>query len=128
VKLTVLNDPLPLVKITDGLSNTILVGESLPKMHDHLAQNLWWRYNGGVAHASTIVPINQRSDGTSNCDPKAYSARNWNVSWGFKSRHSGGANFLFGDGSVHFLRDSIDMRTYQLLGCRNDGQPTGANF
>jgi len=114
--------------ISDGLSNTILVGECLPKMHDHLAQNLWWHYNGGVAHASTIVPINQRSDGTSDCSPPNYSPRNWNVSWGFKSRHSGGANFLFGDGSVHLIRDSIDMRTYQLLGCRNDGQPAPANY
>jgi len=120
-----IGDEITMSSITDGLSNTIMVGESLPKMHDHLAQNLWWDFNGGVAHASTIVPINQRSDGTSDCSPPAYSPRNWNVSWGFKSRHSGGANFLFGDASVHFLRDSIDMRTYQLLGCRNDGQTPG---
>jgi len=45
------------------------------------------------------------------------------VSFGFKSRHSGGCNFCFADGSVHFLSQSIDHRTYQLLGCRNDGQP-----
>jgi hypothetical protein len=27
------------------------------------------------------------------------------------------------DGSVHFIHQNIDHRTYQLLGCRNDGQP-----
>ena len=47
---------------------------------------------------------------------------NWGVTWGFKSNHSGGANFVFVDGSVHFINQSIDTRTYNLLGCRNDGQ------
>ena len=49
---------------------------------------------------------------------------NWAVTWGFKSNHSGGANFAFVDGSVHFIRESIDMRTYQYLGHRFDGQAT----
>ncbi|MGE3809075.1 MAG: H-X9-DG-CTERM domain-containing protein, partial [Gemmataceae bacterium] len=43
--------------------------------------------------------------------------------WGFKSRHPHGANFAFGDGSVHFLSQNIDHRTYQYLGCRHDDQP-----
>jgi len=108
--------------VTDGLSNTILVGESLPKHHDHLTGNNWHNFNGGASHASTIVPINAKSDGTNCSDPIRTRSDNWNRSWGFKSNHSGGVNFLFGDGSVKFLRESIDMRTYQLLGCRNDGQ------
>jgi prepilin-type N-terminal cleavage/methylation domain-containing protein/prepilin-type processing-associated H-X9-DG protein len=112
----------------DGLSNTIMVGETLPQQHDHLNWGAWWHFNGGNSHCTTIIPINYRTDGR-NCragqggDPKT-APDNWNVSWGFKSRHSGGANFLFGDGAVRFIRDSIDHKTYQLLGCRNDGQPT----
>jgi prepilin-type N-terminal cleavage/methylation domain-containing protein/prepilin-type processing-associated H-X9-DG protein len=109
--------------VTDGLSNTIIIGESLPGMHDHLAGNTWWHYNGGgTAHVSTIVPINARSDGTSCTDPVNPSRDQWNVSMGFKSRHSGGANFLMGDGTVRFIPQTIDHRTFQLLGCRNDGQ------
>ena len=33
----------------------------------------------------------------------------------FYSYHSGGANFLFGDGSIHFLAGNIDPGTYQAL-------------
>jgi prepilin-type N-terminal cleavage/methylation domain-containing protein/prepilin-type processing-associated H-X9-DG protein len=33
----------------------------------------------------------------------------------FYSMHPGGANFLFGDGSVHFLRSTINGKTYQSL-------------
>jgi prepilin-type N-terminal cleavage/methylation domain-containing protein/prepilin-type processing-associated H-X9-DG protein len=112
--------------IPDGTSNTIMVGEQLANSSDHTRWNDWWHYNGGASHAGTNVPINfQVKGGTSfyydNC--AADHARNWNVSWGFRSRHSGGALFAFADGSVQFLQQSIDHGVYQKLGCRDDGQP-----
>ncbi|MFO0930286.1 MAG: DUF1559 domain-containing protein [Gemmataceae bacterium] len=108
--------------IRDGLSNTIMIGEGLPAHNDHLGD--WWQYNGGgAAHAATTVPINAPSNGTQCDGPPKYSRRNWHMGWGFKSNHTGGANFVFGDGSVRFLSQTIDHKTYNLLGCRNDGQP-----
>jgi prepilin-type N-terminal cleavage/methylation domain-containing protein/prepilin-type processing-associated H-X9-DG protein len=41
-----------------------------------------------------------------------------------RSRHSGGVNACFGDGSVRFVRDSIDVRTWYILNARADGQAT----
>jgi len=111
--------------VTDGLSNTIFVGESLPAEHDHLLQNppngIWWDLNTGSAHAATLVPINYKMQSATN--PACRTLDQWNLSWGFKSRHTGGANFLMGDGSIQFLRDSIDYNVYQAIGSRNEGNP-----
>ena len=109
----------------DGLSNTLLIGESLPGSHDHLQTGSWWGYNNGGAHCTAIVPINYLMPEQVNNNDYNTHISNWNISWGFKSRHTGGANFVFADGSVHFLNQSIDRRTYALLGCRNDGQIPG---
>jgi len=111
--------------ISDGLSNTIFVGETLAGEHDHIRSvNNWARVNGGNTHIMTTVPINYKTDQIVGCaaNPQR-SYANWAVAWGFKSRHTGGANFLFGDGSVTFLNQNIDHKTYNQLGCRFDGQP-----
>jgi prepilin-type N-terminal cleavage/methylation domain-containing protein/prepilin-type processing-associated H-X9-DG protein len=128
-----LGAPVKMAAVKDGLSNTIMVGEGLPQQHDHLLNGPWpgsvnkavcWpHFNGGAAHVSTIIPINYRTDGENWCSPAQTFRGNWPVSWGFKSNHTNGANFLFGDGSVRFLPQNIDHRTYQLLGARDDGQP-----
>ncbi len=118
--------PVRFTAIPDGLSNTIFVGEVLPLAHDHSTWGgSWAHFNGGSAHHGTNPPINVNTNGTGNCGNKngIVDRNNWNVAWGFKSNHSGGANFLMGDGRVTFVNQSIDQRIYQLIGCRNDGQP-----
>ena len=44
------------------------------------------------------------------------------ASKGAKSKHPGGANFCFGDGSVHFLKNSINLPTYCAIGSRTGGE------
>jgi prepilin-type N-terminal cleavage/methylation domain-containing protein len=131
--------PINMASVSDGLSNTLMVGESLTGEHPFLyngAENYmhpewhtrwggWFHFNGGNAHALTIIPINYPINNfQAFCQPPQNNIWNAAVSWGFKSKHPGGTQFVFGDGSVHFLQQSIDTRAYQLLGCRNDGQPT----
>ena len=42
-----------------------------------------------------------------------------------RSQHPGGVNVCLCDGSVRFVRDNIELRTWQILGHISDGQPTG---
>jgi hypothetical protein len=129
-----------LATVTDGTSNTLFIGETLPQQCEFMIYNVNWGWAGGnhIAQGQTIQPINWKIDRQAvpspafvscGCDsstnPSGDRARcimNWAVTWGFKSNHPGGVNFALVDGSVHFVNQNIDMRTYQLLGCRDDGQ------
>jgi prepilin-type N-terminal cleavage/methylation domain-containing protein/prepilin-type processing-associated H-X9-DG protein len=46
---------------------------------------------------------------------------------GFRSRHPGGVNFVFGDGSVRFLKDTINLPTYRALATRAMGEIVSAD-
>ena len=43
-----------------------------------------------------------------------------------RSRHAGGVNVVFGDGSVHFVANSVDIATWQGLGSMNGGEVLGS--
>ncbi len=119
-----------MASVTDGTSNTIMVGEILMECTDH--REGWWSFNGGNnAHASTSVPINnmltcartqQEATEWGYALPQCFVKSNWNYSWGFRSRHPAGAQFVFVDGSVHFISKTVNYNTYQYLGSRNDGR------
>jgi prepilin-type N-terminal cleavage/methylation domain-containing protein/prepilin-type processing-associated H-X9-DG protein len=47
---------------------------------------------------------------------------------GARSRHPGGANVLFGDGSVHFMKNSIDGGTWAAIGTRAGGEVYSSQF
>jgi prepilin-type N-terminal cleavage/methylation domain-containing protein len=108
--------------VTDGMSKTIALGESLPEQYGYGNDNcfqVWTNYP-----LSTIIPINtyNTTPGT-NCTTDNFSIGNWGVSTGFKSKHWSGANFSFGDGTVRFINEKINMDVYQLLGHASDAQP-----
>jgi prepilin-type processing-associated H-X9-DG protein len=116
-----------LKEIEDGTSNTIMMGEIRPSTS---AFN-WvhgWTLSEGLWFATT-APINFETDPEALPRP-APVCRRWdndfNTAHGFKSRHTGGANFVLCDGSTHFINENIDYTSYQALGARSDGQSTGA--
>lgn len=127
--------------VKDGSSNTFMVGEV--GYHQKLSTvnrsgaGYWVGTQANGGHRRNIVrsvryPIN--AFGTAAVDDN-----------GFGSMHFAGANFLFGDGSVHYLSENIDSNAgpnsgnicgngnpgskilgiYQRLGIRNDAQTVG---
>jgi prepilin-type N-terminal cleavage/methylation domain-containing protein/prepilin-type processing-associated H-X9-DG protein len=134
--------------ITDGTSNTLMVGEYEPKYeHDPRYENRFpppngipgwggWSASATGRHLSmsTLIPINWPIDDNANCGERTWGQppnqgdplhAQDNLSGGFRSLHAGGSHFALADGSVRFLSESIDYKLYQHLGCRHDNQAIG---
>ena len=118
--------------ITDGLANVIAIGEYRPRCSNDTL-NGWFASFTGPSLATT-APINFPTcpgEFGNPTDPWAALIpgrecshfTTWTTSLGFKSRHPGGAQFVFCDGSIHFLSETINYDMYQRLGDRRDGRP-----
>ncbi|OWK43398.1 DUF1559 domain-containing protein [Fimbriiglobus ruber] len=76
----------------------------------------------GVWSYSTVNGVVQSS---APCDNSAGAWYRVTALSAFRSRHTGGCNFVFVDGSVHFISDSVSTTTYKALGSRNGGEVLG---
>jgi prepilin-type N-terminal cleavage/methylation domain-containing protein/prepilin-type processing-associated H-X9-DG protein len=111
--------PLRMTHITDGTSNTLMVGEDLGKMNIH---NGWPYSNTAVGTCS--IPLNNALVAG---QPGFNNPGDWPNVYSFRSRHTAGANFGLADGSVRFVSQSIDLTTYRNLSTYNGGEVLG-NF
>lgn len=120
--------PTKLKEITDGLSNTIFFGEVRPDCSNHIRAG-WLHANNGNGLMTTTIPINYDTCHAVDASVgNEHKNCNWVTEKGFRSLHPGGANFGFGDGSVQFLTEDIDMWTYQYLGEKNDGNVVSGDY
>jgi prepilin-type N-terminal cleavage/methylation domain-containing protein/prepilin-type processing-associated H-X9-DG protein len=105
--------------ITDGTSNTFLVGEisntRTSANADMIGYRRWWRGFDGTASGSAknvVFAINSVGYNGSN---------NFNdISMG--SNHTGGANFLMADGSTRFVSENVDRNSYLATASMNSGE------
>jgi prepilin-type N-terminal cleavage/methylation domain-containing protein/prepilin-type processing-associated H-X9-DG protein len=135
-------DPVRITSITDGTTNTLLLGEKYVSTNYYTTASQWgdnepwaegnrWIHtrhaihqprqdNPGSAATQEVPPPNAVAAG--NCGP-------WHGSdpiggyydyWG--SPHSGGFNGAMADGSVRVIRYTIPLPVLQLLSNRSDGQ------
>ena len=71
----------------------------------------------------TIVPPNSKTYPWNSCRADcAGCGPDDSIFSNAQSNHSGGVNVLFADGSVKFVKDSIDMRMWMALGTRAGGE------
>ncbi len=115
-----------LYDVTDGGSNTLLIGETLSNCHAY--KTGWWPNNSRATTGSTSAPINEFTPCENSrriTDPNCNVTTNHNYAWGFKSEHTGGAHFALVDGSVRFISENINHSSFQSLGGRADGKTVG---
>ena len=116
--------------ITDGLSSTILYGES--RWECSAQGRTSWAHANNYDRATTLAPINYDScvyaDSAANALAKAQSegktgcesSHNWKTERGFKRKHPGVITVMMADGSVHVISETADAFVFNRLGCRGD--------
>ena len=103
-----------LSEITDGLSQTLMFGETLPY---HCIWNCVFCVNFPLS--STTVPLNHMESDSGTRDGS------WPRVCGFKSMHPGGLNLGMGDASIQFVSDAMDYRLVNELATRAGGESAG---
>ena len=128
---------------TDGTSNTLMVGEAARFKND---PDQWMNHWNRALYYSSALNRVTRHQGLASTTPKlnanlripdqpwpnpytwANDPRNQTMGqFGFRSQHPGGANFVFGDGSVRFLKDTINSAVYRAVSTRNVGEVVSAD-
>jgi prepilin-type processing-associated H-X9-DG protein len=127
-----------IASITDGTSNTLMVAEDSARPVGYNGKRMIYNYNGKpVDGVLNVVP----GGGGAWADPYTYAhldgaqGRDNGLRGGtcminctsdneIYAFHPGGANVLFGDGSVHFLKESLNSRVAVSLVTRAMGEIT----
>ncbi len=120
-------------EITDGSSTTMILGERSRNVADatwvgaipgvSLCTNPRWPVRE-CGPASTMVLSHTGSAGTGTIYVPNSKSSMVDDYWSF---HPGGCNFLFGDGSVRFIKESVNPAIFSYLSTRAGGEVVGSD-
>jgi prepilin-type N-terminal cleavage/methylation domain-containing protein/prepilin-type processing-associated H-X9-DG protein len=125
------NSKVKIEAVTDGSSNTVVIGESIfettatPPAQPKWAA-IWAGHTGRYQPPGGLLGI-RISDNMWHLDEVSANI-NGPASQAFGSRHPGGAMFAFADGSIRFFRNGGDPAQLKWLGSRNDGRVIQVDF
>ena len=120
--------------ITDGTSNVLAIGEATAGLYKTSSAYGPWGMtgthtccHGRVVSASTTLlgaaeAAPYRNDWHINA-PWQGDAQRRTYAWVFGSKHPGGAQFIYCDGSTHFVPQTIDYLTFVRMAYLQDGSP-----
>jgi prepilin-type N-terminal cleavage/methylation domain-containing protein/prepilin-type processing-associated H-X9-DG protein len=138
-----LDSAVKITDMTDGSSNTMIIGESsglckgqqynaYSSLSDNEASwDIGYQGGGDFVWACRTISFPPNSpyfwDSYAKTSPLycGQAALRTISRSSLKSNHAGGINTLFGDGSIHFINNSIDLIVYQNLADRADGNVLG---
>jgi prepilin-type N-terminal cleavage/methylation domain-containing protein/prepilin-type processing-associated H-X9-DG protein len=136
------NSRVSIAEVSDGLSNTVVAGEKTPYLADsswvgiipgyrHVAYDAFASAGtGGLGvdydYASAILAVH--SGPSLYADPVVIHPPNSPLGHTDEmySLHPSGTNILLGDGSVRFIKQSINLLAWQALSSRSNGEVVSA--
>jgi prepilin-type N-terminal cleavage/methylation domain-containing protein/prepilin-type processing-associated H-X9-DG protein len=107
--------------VLDGTSTTLAVGESLFESCDWFT---WPNPNGTIS--SSEVPLNLKISPGGRSVGGGIRSNNFGACMGFRSNHPGTVNFLFCDGRVAPIKETVDRNLFRNLSTRNQGEIAGS--
>ena len=131
--------------ITDGTSNTMMLSELIfasdtpsgSSVKSDARGDIWpgttkcgYMFTAATTPNSTILDQLDGSDGCPNiankppCNRASGSMRQFNAA---RSYHPGGVNVLFCDGSVKFVKDTVNLATWRALSTKDGGEVVSAD-
>jgi prepilin-type N-terminal cleavage/methylation domain-containing protein/prepilin-type processing-associated H-X9-DG protein len=132
-------DSIAQLSVEDGTSNTVIVNHLRAGPTASDVRGVWAlglvgaSHTGGNAIGDCYTPNDTGccSDDVRGCTDRPDIAMGcWNGNFGqgqARAAHPSGVNALMGDGSVRFVRSTIDARTWFWMISRNDGQTLSGN-
>ena len=122
--------------MSDGTSKTLLMAEGRFSPQDDVNDHRFLMLNDQYCWFTAAAPPNSGTDrhdpdwcdGSLDpalpCEDGGNNPANWQLI--ARSRHPGGVNAAFCDGSVQFIPDTIEPGVWQELSTMNSGNPAGA--
>jgi len=140
-----------IVQITDGSSNTVMFSEVLPfdqvtlgtsssspaGINRDLRGAVLFPGAGGNMFTTFTPPNSTTPDQILSCDPAipaddpfrracTQNQADGNTWAAARSKHTGGVNACFGDGSVRFMSNTINPAVWQAMGSKAGGEPNAS--